>query len=138
MILTALPTISGQTKLSIQQNLYQILQLHEDLLAELHHVVPHADFTKSSDQEVCPETKAKHIRFHSADVTPGRLTEHKATRKLRHSLDIGRTLDRRPRGLATDTETAGNIAKVFNNHVRISNANKKDGIEHVFLLLTRI
>lgn len=120
MILTGVPTISGQTKLSIQQNLFQILQLHEDLLAELHQIVPHADFTRSANPDIHPAPKAKHLRFHSADVTPGRLTEHRATRRLRHSLEIGRPLDRKPRGLATDTETAGNIAKVFNNHVRVS------------------
>lgn len=120
MILTGVPTISGHTKLSIQQNLFQILQLHEDLLAELHQIVPHADFTRSANPDIHPAPKAKHLRFHSADVTPGRLTEHRATRRLRHSLEIGRPLDRKPRGLATDTETAGNIAKVFNNHVRVS------------------
>ncbi|EUC34560.1 hypothetical protein COCCADRAFT_4088 [Bipolaris zeicola 26-R-13] len=118
MILTALPTLPGHTKSSIQQNLFQILQLHEDLLAELHQVVPHADFTKSANQEALPATKAKHIRFNSADVTPGRLAEHRVTRRLRHSLEIGRSPECRSRGLATDTETAGNIAKIFNKHMR--------------------
>lgn len=120
MILTALPTLPGHTKSSIQQNLFQILQLHEDLLADLHQVVPHADFTKSANQEALPATKAKHIRFNSADVTPSRLADHRATRRLRHSLEIGRSPECRSRGLATDTETAGNIAKMFNKHVRYS------------------
>ncbi|KAF1851488.1 uncharacterized protein K460DRAFT_413044 [Cucurbitaria berberidis CBS 394.84] len=118
MILTALPTLAGQTRSSIQQNISQILQLHEDLLAELHQVVPQADFTKSAHQETYPVTKAKHIRFHSADIIPGRFAEHKATRRLRHSLEIGRSPDRRPRGLVTDTKTAGNIAKIFNRHMK--------------------
>ncbi|KAF2024193.1 hypothetical protein EK21DRAFT_79214 [Setomelanomma holmii] len=117
MILTALPTISGHTKSSIQQNISQILQLHEDLLAELHHTVPQADFTKSAHHETYPVTKAKHIRFHSADIMPGR-GEHKVTRRLRHSLEIGRSPDRRPRGLVTDTQTVGNVAKIFNKHMR--------------------
>lgn len=125
MILTALPTLSGQTRSSIQQNISQILQLHEDLLAELHQVVPQADFTRSAHQETYPVTKAKHIRFHSADIIPGRFAEHRATRRLRHSLEIGRSPDRRPRGLVTDTETAGNIAKIFNRHVRIPCANNQ-------------
>lgn len=117
MILTALPSLSGQTKSSIQQNISQILQLHEDLLAELHRTVPQADFTKSAQQEIYPVTKAKHIRFHSADIIPGCFTEHKVTRRLRHSLDIGRSPDRRPRGLVTDTKTVGDIARIFNKHV---------------------
>lgn len=117
MILTALPALSGQTKTSIQHNISQILQLHEELLAELHQTVPQADFTKSAHHESYPVTKAKHIRFHSADIIPGRLAEHKATRRLRHSLEIGRSPDRRPRGLVTDTETVGNVAKIFNKHV---------------------
>ncbi|KAH8723263.1 hypothetical protein GQ44DRAFT_621070 [Phaeosphaeriaceae sp. PMI808] len=118
MILTAVPTLSSQTKSSIQQNISQILQLHEDLLSELHQAVPQPDFTKSAHQEAYPVTKAKHIRFRSADIIPGRLVEHKTTRRLRHSLEIGRSPDRRPRGLVMDTKTVGSIAKVFNNHMR--------------------
>ncbi|KAF2627569.1 hypothetical protein BU25DRAFT_392740 [Macroventuria anomochaeta] len=118
MILTALPALPGQTKSSIQQNIAQILQLHEDLLAELQQAIPQADFTKSAQQETYPVTKAKHIRFHSADIIPGRLGEHRATRRLRHSLEIGRSPDRRPRGLVTDTQTVGNIAKIFNRHMK--------------------
>lgn len=118
MILTALPNLSGQTKSSIQQNISQILQLHEDLLDELHQAVPQADFTKSAHHEAYPVTKAKHIRFHSADIIPGRFAEHKAARRLRHSLEIGRSPDRRPRGLVTDTKTIGSIAKIFNKHMK--------------------
>jgi hypothetical protein len=118
MILTALPTLSSQTKSSIQHNISQILQLHDDLLDELHHAVPQPDFTKSAHQESYPITKAKHIRFHSADIVSGRLAEHNAARKLRHSLEIGRSPDRRPRGLVTDTKTVGDIAKIFNKHMK--------------------
>ncbi|KAF2853415.1 hypothetical protein T440DRAFT_476683 [Plenodomus tracheiphilus IPT5] len=116
MILTALPNLPGQTRSSIQQNISQILQLHENLLAELHQVVPQADFTTSAHQESYPVTKAKHIRFHSADIMPGRFAEHKATRRLRHSLEIGRSPDRRPRGLVTDTKTVEDVARIFNKH----------------------
>jgi hypothetical protein len=118
MILTALPALSGQTKSSIQQNIFQILQLHEDLLDELHLAVPRADFTKSAHHETYPVTKAKHVRFRSADIIPGRLAEHKTTRRFRHSLEIGRSPDRRPRGLVTDTETVGAIAKIFNKYMK--------------------
>lgn len=119
MILSSVPALSNHTKASIQHNISQILQLHQDLLAELHNIVPHADFTQSvQHQEAYPVTKAKHIRFHSADMMPGRFVEQIVTRRLRHSLDIGRSPDRRPRALAADTQTAGNIAKIFNKHVR--------------------
>lgn len=118
MILTALPNLSGQTKSSIQQNVSQILQLHEDLLDDLQQAIPQADFTKSAHHEIYPVTKAKHIRFHSADIIPGRFAEHKAARRLRHSLEIGRSPDHRPRGLVTDTTTVGSIAKIFNKHMK--------------------
>lgn len=118
MILTALPTLPGQTKLSIQNNISQILQLHEDLLSELHAIVPQADFTQSA-QESQPMARAKHIRFHSVDIIPGRLAEHKVARRLRHSLEIGRSPDRRSRGLAIETKTAEEIARIFNKHVGV-------------------
>lgn len=117
MILATLPTLLGQTKSSIQQNISQILHVHEDLLTDLHQAVPQADFTKSASQETYPVTKAKHIRFHSADIMPARFAEHKVPRRLRHSLEIGRSPDRRPRGLVTDTKTVGEVAKIFNKHV---------------------
>ncbi|KAL1611975.1 hypothetical protein SLS60_000198 [Paraconiothyrium brasiliense] len=118
MILSGVPALPAQTRASIQQNISQILQLHEDLLAELHQAVPQADYTQSAHQEVYPVTRAKHIRFHSADLMPGRFVEHKITRKLRHSLDIGRSPDHRPQGLVTDTKTVGDIAKIFNKHMK--------------------
>lgn len=116
MILTSIPAIPSQTRVSIQQNISQILQLHEDLLAELHQAVPQAEFTQSTQQEIYAVTKAKHIRFHSADIS--RFAEHKVTRRVRHSLEIGRSPDRRPRGLITNTKTVGDIARIFNKHVR--------------------
>jgi len=119
MILTTLPNLPGQTKSSIQQNISQILQLHENLLAELHHVVPQADYTRSATQENYPVTRAKHIRFHSADIMPGRFAEHKVARRLRHSLEIGRSPDRRPRGLVADTKTVEEVARIFNTHARL-------------------
>jgi hypothetical protein len=120
MILTSVPTLSNHQRASIQHNISQILQLHQDLLADLHRVVPNAEYTQSAQQDPYPVTRAKHIRFHSADLTT-RFTEHKITRKLRHSLDIGRSPDHRPRALATDTKTAGEIAKIFNKHVSLEN-----------------
>lgn len=118
MILTSVPTLSTHTRASIQHNIHQILQLHQDLLTDLQHAIPDADFTQSVQQETYPVTKAKHVRFHSADLMPGRFAEYKVTRGLRHSLDIGRSPDHRPRTLATDAKTAGNIAKVFNKHMK--------------------
>ncbi|KAJ4292492.1 hypothetical protein N0V90_009154 [Kalmusia sp. IMI 367209] len=117
-LLSGIPALPAHTRASIQQNISQILQLHEDLLAELHQVIPQADFTQSTHQETYPVTKAKHIRFHSADLMPGRFAEHKITRRLRHSLDIGRSPDRRPQGLVTDTKTIGEIARIFNKHMK--------------------
>ncbi|KAF2268311.1 Rho guanyl nucleotide exchange factor [Lojkania enalia] len=117
MILASVPALSNHTRASIQHNISQILQLHQDLLAELHQAVPHADFTQSAQQETYPVTKAKHIRFHSADMT-GRFADNKVARRLRHSLEIGRSPDRRPRTLATDTKTVGSIAKIFNKHMK--------------------
>lgn len=118
MILPSIPGLSNQTRASIQLNISQILQLHQDLLADLQHIVPHSDFTQSvAQQEIYPVTKARHVRFHSADMMPGRFSEHKVTRRLRNSLEIGRSPDRRPRALLTDTNTAREVAKVFNKHV---------------------
>ncbi|KAF2735714.1 hypothetical protein EJ04DRAFT_599438 [Polyplosphaeria fusca] len=117
-ILASVPALPTQTKASIQQNITQILQLHQDLLAELHQTVPSADFNFNAQQETYPITRAKHIRFHSADMRHGRLADHHLARKFRHSLEFGRSPDQRPRALAADTRTMGYIAKVFNKHMK--------------------
>lgn len=117
-LLASVPSLSTQTRVSIQQNVTQILQLHEDLLDELLKGIPHADYTQSARHESYPITKAKHIRFHSADIIPGRLAEAKFSRKQRHSLDIGKSMDHRPIGLVADTKTAGNVARIFNKHMK--------------------
>ncbi|ORY15712.1 Rho guanyl nucleotide exchange factor [Clohesyomyces aquaticus] len=117
-LLASVPTVGTHMRALIQQNISQILHLHQDLLAELHQAVPHADFMQSAHQESYPITKAKHIRFHSADMMPGRFHEHKAARRLRHSLEIGRSPDRRPRALVADTKTVGEVAKIFNKYMK--------------------
>jgi hypothetical protein len=122
MILTSVPTLPAHHRASIQHNITQILQLHEDLLVELHRAIPNADYTQSARQETYTVTKAKHIRFHSADLT-GRLAERQVTRRLRHSLDVGRSPDHRPRVHAADTKTIRNIAQIFNKHVRFPSTN---------------
>ena len=118
MTLSSVPTLSSQTKSSIQLNITQILQLHQDLLVDLHQIVPWADCSSAAHQDTCPVTKAKHIRFHSADIRHGRLADHHLSRRLRHSHEIGRSPDQRPRTMVADTRIVGNIAKVFNKHVR--------------------
>ena len=117
MLLSSVPSLSSQTRAAIQQNVTQILQLHEDLLGELHKTVPHAEYTQNAGQEFYPITKAKHTRFHSADIIPWKLLGAKMGRKLRHSLEIERPADHRPIGLVADTKTAGNVAKIFNKYV---------------------
>ncbi|CAI6339689.1 unnamed protein product [Periconia digitata] len=119
IILTSVPTLPVQTRTAIQQNISQILQLHEDLLADLQQAVPQADLTHSAQQENLPATRAKHIRFHSADLIPGRFHDHNISRRLRHSLDsIGRPSEQRPQGITTDTITVGEIARIFNKHMK--------------------
>ncbi|KAF2273398.1 uncharacterized protein EI97DRAFT_436053 [Westerdykella ornata] len=117
-LVSTIPAISSRARTCIQHNINQILQLHQDLLRELHRVVPHADFTQSVVQrETYPAARPKHIRFHSVDLIPVKLAEPNATQRLRHSLELGRPPDKRSQALILDTQTAGNIAKVFNAHM---------------------
>jgi hypothetical protein len=118
MILVSIPGLPAQIRMAIQQNVIEILQLHEDILGELHKVVPHAEYTHTARPTSYPVNRAKHIRFHSADVIPGRFNEpRRPSHKTRRSLDNGTTPDHRPRELATNTKTAASVAKIFNKYV---------------------
>lgn len=116
----SVPTLSSQTRASIQQNVVRIIQLHEELLGELHKAVPHSEYCQSESNEAHEVVKAKHVRWHSVDLASERSPMRQLSRKLRHSHDFGRPTERQPVGLTADAKTAGIVAVIFGSVVRRS------------------
>ncbi|KAH8657466.1 hypothetical protein BGZ60DRAFT_493684 [Tricladium varicosporioides] len=70
-LLATIPSLSSSLRQSINQNLSEIVELHEELLGELHRVVPHSEYTQVECTEPTPsQTSNGHNRWRSLDAVP--------------------------------------------------------------------
>lgn len=75
-LLASIPTLSSHLRGSINRNLKEIVELHEELLGDLHNIVPQSEYASINDvRSAMPEWKAGHTRWHSLDAVPDRV-EH--------------------------------------------------------------
>lgn len=131
-LLASVALLTPQKRDSIHRNVTQILQLHEDLLSELHNTIPHAECNQDESQQTFAVLKtARHGRWHSVGAIPGRVTAIESARVNRHSLDIGKATET-PAGLIAETKTAGDVAKVFNKHVSVSSTGSNISSRRVY------
>lgn len=100
-ILASLPSVSCGLRSSINHNLTEIIELHEEILGDLHRIVPDSEYSQSDASfSVRPTTAAQgHRRWRSLDVVP-------------EDKDSMSWLSDVP-GLASEAQIAGDVAKVF-------------------------
>ncbi|KAF2139956.1 uncharacterized protein K452DRAFT_320046 [Aplosporella prunicola CBS 121167] len=117
-VLASTPAVSSQTRLAIHRNVSQILQLHEDLLGELHRIVPNPEYVHD-DSSFEVVSRPKHVRWQSVDIVPGRKTGIAVSRRQqRHSMDICQTPEPAPVGLTADTKTVADVAGIFDKFMK--------------------
>ena len=101
-----------------------ILQLHEELLAELDRMLPDVELSRADANTVAaaPATEGyrpRHARWHSADFASVRASGSKLRQRIRHSLDgskpVGLSLARNVK--KASPETVATIARIFNRYV---------------------
>ncbi|KAF5986936.1 hypothetical protein FBULB1_2215 [Fusarium bulbicola] len=106
-LLAALPTLPERLRSSINHNLDQILQLHEEILGELHRVVPDSEYSQadhlivSSSKSNNPKTG--HRRWSSLDMVSGE----------QGSLQL---LEKEP-GVLSEPQVAADAAKIFSKRM---------------------
>ncbi|KAF4495162.1 hypothetical protein FAGAP_8693 [Fusarium agapanthi] len=106
-LLAALPTLPERLRSSINHNLDQILQLHEEILGELHRVVPDSEYSQadhlivSSSKSNNPKTG--HRRWSSLDIVSGD----------QGSLQL---LEKEP-GVLSEPQVAADAAKIFSKRM---------------------
>ncbi|CZR35201.1 uncharacterized protein FPRO_00677 [Fusarium proliferatum ET1] len=106
-LLAALPTLPERLRSSINHNLDQILQLHEEILGELHRVVPDSEYSQadhlivSSSKSNNPKTG--HRRWSSLDMVSGD----------QGSLQL---LQKEP-GVLSEPQVAADVAKIFSKRM---------------------
>jgi hypothetical protein len=114
-----MPTLTAQRRKSIQKSVTEIVQLHEELLAELHKAVPNAEQKEDTEMPLRHARRPKHTRWRSAESAPSPSKRNLTTlgRRLRHSIDAGRPVNLSQAGLIVNTNTVMNVARVFTKFV---------------------
>ncbi|TVY45114.1 hypothetical protein LOCC1_G002604 [Lachnellula occidentalis] len=70
-LLASIPNLSFALRASINRNLNEIIELHEELLGDLHRVVPHSEYTQPDYHESSlPLLPNGHRRWQSLDAVP--------------------------------------------------------------------
>jgi len=123
-----LPTSGSSIPISVrealQQTLQQLLRMHEALLSDLHNAVPNAEHKSEDAIPTDDLERPKHARWHSADVVPGKYSGVTVGRQFRHSIDVSRSIQQqqhaRHTGIAADTRTGTEVARIFHQYVSSS------------------
>ena len=105
-LLASIPSLSLSLRASINRNLNEIVELHEDLLGDLHRVVPHSEYTQFDCAEPGLTTVSTgHHRWRSLDAVP-------------ENAGNGSWLQKVP-GMTAEPKIAAEAAKVFGKKVGI-------------------
>jgi hypothetical protein len=99
-LLASIPSLSLSLRTSINRNLNEIVELHEELLGELHRVVPHSEYTQADHAEssLSPPVSG-HNRWRSLDAVP----ENSKGSSWLHKVP----------GMTAEPEIAAKVANVF-------------------------
>jgi hypothetical protein len=112
-----MPTMTLQRRKNIQKSVTQIVQLHEELLAELHKVVPNSETDQDEAMPRPQKRKPTHMRWHSAESAPLRPNLKAISHRLRHSIDASRPAILQVGGVIVNTSIVLNVARIFDRFV---------------------
>ncbi len=112
-LLVSVPALSPYTRESINHNVLDILALHEELLGELHRVVPHSELNQAQSAWRWPESNNRHQRFASVGSVPDYDVHGLTYKKRRQSSDASHPNRRVQTGVVADAKVAGKVAQVF-------------------------
>jgi hypothetical protein len=103
-LLASIPTLSLNLRASINRNLNDIVELHEELLGGLHLAVPHSEYTQlGATVPIPPPPTHGHHRWRSLDAVPENTTG-------------GTWLQNIP-GMTAEPKVAAEVARVFGKKV---------------------
>lgn len=89
---------------SINQNLTEIVELHEEILGDLHRVVPHSEYTQSDFASQGDKSRMGHKRWRSLGVL--------------HDKKDGMLWVKDVPGMIAEPQIAAEVAKIFSKKVR--------------------
>lgn len=104
-ILVSLPTMTQGLRSSINQNLADVVDLHEELLGDLHRAVPHSEYTQT-DLVPGPKNGSAHRRIRSLNMVP----------EDDESMSWLETVP----GIVAEPDVAADVANIFTRKVNCS------------------
>ena len=121
-ILSHQPTTVSFARNSAQKNISDILHLHDDLLGDLHRIVPFAEYDQRTARAFPEVPLARsHTRWHSVDVVPTRGSPARSrlatVRQGRRSLNISRSSEQEHLMLRCSPQIVAAVANTFLSHV---------------------
>lgn len=105
-ILVSLPTMPSGLRSSINRNLADIIELHEELLGELHRAVPYSEYTQMNIPPHSKHHTHGHNRIRSLDVVP----ENNGSMSWLETVP----------GMVAEPSVVADVAQVFTKKVRLA------------------
>lgn len=109
-------------RVSARKTIAEMLHLHDDLLGELHTIVPFAEYDQNTSRAAGPSRRPSHARWHSMDAVPqrtGPVTSNLASViQSRRSLNISRSSEHEPAMLCCSPQVVSAVATAFLKYVR--------------------
>ena len=124
-MLASLPTLPVGLRSSINQNLAEIVELHEEILGDLHRTVPDSEYTQLELQDAALKNgpHPTHRRWRSLDAVP----EHTEGMSWLHKVP----------GMVADPQVVGEVAKIFGKRVSNNMAENTRKAKSALLILDR-
>lgn len=118
-LLASIPSLSMNLRASINRNLNDIVELHEEILGDLHRVVPHSEYTLPDYNlpTLSPPSNGHH-RWQSLDAVPENTNSLSWLQKVP--------------GMTAEPNVAAEVARVFGNKVKCSGSQKKCFVHNLF------
>jgi hypothetical protein len=105
-LLASLPTLPVGLRSSINQNLTEVVELHEEILGELHRAVPNSEYTQIDySKSTASNISRSHHRWTSLDSVP----ENDDRMSWLHQVP----------GMIADPQVAEEVARVFGKKVEL-------------------
>lgn len=101
-LLASVPMLPS-LRASISRNLSEIIELHDELLGDLHRVVPHSEYTQPEYIPNRAIEKQGHHRWRSLDAVPENSGDLSWVQKIP--------------GMTAEAQVAAEVAKVFGRRV---------------------
>ncbi|KAI4722642.1 hypothetical protein E4T48_01118 [Aureobasidium sp. EXF-10727] len=115
------PFPGTQTRASARSNITNMLQLHTEILEDLHHVIPFSEHDQAMTETSTPKRKPYHVRWHSEDSIPVRrppLGIGHSGWSNRYSLDSHRSPSQEPLSLTCTPTTAADVGRIFAKNIK--------------------